>query len=145
MQWLGLDHDEGPYYQMQRLARYREVVEQMIAPAPPTAASARPTSSTPCARRQTRDVARRPRYDGRWRPEPGKTLPPVPAGRGAGVRFRNPAGGTVAWDDLVKGPIEIGNDEIDDLIILRVPTARRPTTSRSWSTTGHGDHPRLPR
>jgi glutamyl-tRNA synthetase len=59
------------------------------------------------------------RYDGRWRPEPGKRLPPVPAGVQSVVRFRNPEDGVVSWTDLVKGPISIANREIDDLIILR--------------------------
>ena len=61
----------------------------------------------------------KPRYDGRWRPEPGKTLPPVPAGVAPVIRFRNPLGGSVAWDDKVKGRIEISNDELDDLVIAR--------------------------
>ena len=66
-------------------------------------------------------------------PEPGKTLPPVPEGVKPVVRFRNPLGGVVSWDDAVKGTIEISNEELDDLVIAR-PTARRPTTS-AWSST----------
>ena len=65
------------------------------------------------------------RYDGRWRPAPGKALPPVPEGVKPVVRFANPPHGAVSWNDLVKGPISINNEEIDDLIILRpdgVPT-----------------------
>ena len=61
----------------------------------------------------------KPRYDGRWRPEPGKTLPEPPAGVPPVVRFRNPLDGDVSWDDLVKGVITIGNRELDDLIIAR--------------------------
>ena len=61
----------------------------------------------------------KPRYDGTWRPEPGKTLPPVPEGVQPVLRFRNPIGGAVAWDDKVKGRIEISNDELDDLVIAR--------------------------
>jgi glutamyl-tRNA synthetase len=61
----------------------------------------------------------KPRYDGTWRPEPGKTLPPVPAGVPPVVRFRNPVDGDVTWVDMVKGPITIGNRELDDLIIAR--------------------------
>jgi glutamyl-tRNA synthetase len=61
----------------------------------------------------------KPRYDGRWRPEPGKVLPQPPAGVAPVVRFRNPADGVVAWDDLVKGRIEIANAELDDFIIAR--------------------------
>jgi glutamyl-tRNA synthetase len=61
----------------------------------------------------------KPRYDGTWRPEPGKTLPPVPEGVQPVLRFRNPIGGAVVWDDKVKGRIEISNDELDDLVIAR--------------------------
>ncbi|MGH8833368.1 MAG: glutamate--tRNA ligase, partial [Polaromonas sp.] len=60
-----------------------------------------------------------PRYDGTWRPEPGKTLPPIPAGVQPVLRFKNPQGGSVVWDDKVKGRIEISNDELDDLVIAR--------------------------
>jgi glutamyl-tRNA synthetase len=61
----------------------------------------------------------KPRYDGTWRPEPGKTLPPVPEGVQPVLRFKNPLAGSVIWDDKVKGRIEISNDELDDLVIAR--------------------------
>ena len=61
----------------------------------------------------------KPRYDGRWRPEPGKVLPEPPASVAPAIRFRNPVDGVVAWDDLVKGRIEIANGELDDLVIAR--------------------------
>jgi len=61
----------------------------------------------------------KPRYDGRWRPEPGKAAPPVPAGTPPVVRFRNPSEGMVSWNDMVKGPIAISNRELDDLVIAR--------------------------
>jgi glutamyl-tRNA synthetase len=61
----------------------------------------------------------KPRYDGTWRPEAGKVLPPVPDGVQPVLRFRNPQDGVVAWDDKVKGRIEIANDELDDLVIAR--------------------------
>ncbi|MBI5276617.1 MAG: glutamate--tRNA ligase [Burkholderiales bacterium] len=118
MQWLGLDHDEGPFYQMERMDRYREVVEQMK----------QSGLVYPCymsveeldALRERQMLAKeKPRYDGTWRPEPGKALPPVPAGVKPVYRFRNPVGGVVAWDDKVKGRIEISNDELDDLVIAR--------------------------
>jgi glutamyl-tRNA synthetase len=66
----------------------------------------------------------KPRYDGTWRPEPGKALPPVPAGVQPVLRFKNPQDGAVAWDDKVKGRIEISNDELDDLVIARSPRRR---------------------
>ena len=61
----------------------------------------------------------KPRYDGTWRPDPGKVLPQRPAGVQPVIRFRNPVDGVVAWDDLVKGRIEIANAELDDLVIAR--------------------------
>jgi glutamyl-tRNA synthetase len=93
MHWLGLSYDEGPIHQMHRLARYHEVAEQMIA-----AGHAYRCYCTP----EELDAMRE-------------------AQRARGERFRNPPTGTVTWDDLVKGPISIHNEEIDDLIILRPP------------------------
>ncbi len=124
MRWLGLNFDEGPIYQMQRLERYRAVVDRML-----DDGSAYRCYCTPQELDAVRDAQRthgeKTHYDGRWRPEPGKTLPTVPAGVQAVVRFRNPQDGVVTWDDLVKGPISIANREIDDLVIVRadgVPT-----------------------
>jgi len=124
MKWLGLDYDEGPIYQMQRLDRYRTVVDQLIAEG-----KAYRCYSTPEELETTREAQRargeKTHYDGRWRPEPGKALPAVPEGVQPVIRFRNPQDGVVTWDDLVKGPISISNREIDDLIIVRpdgVPT-----------------------
>jgi glutamyl-tRNA synthetase len=118
MQWLGLDHDEGPFYQMQRMERYREVVAQML-----DAGTAYLCYSSPdeveAMRERMRAAGEKPRYDGTWRPEPGKTLPPVPAERKPVVRFKNPLDGDVTWDDVVKGPITISNKEMDDLVIAR--------------------------
>ena len=118
MNWLGLAHDEGPFYQMQRMERYKAVVQQMLA-----AGTAYLCYTTPeeldRMREEQREKGLKPRYDGTWRPEPGKTLPTPPAGVQPVVRFRNPTEGTVAWDDLVKGHIEIANAELDDLIIAR--------------------------
>jgi glutamyl-tRNA synthetase len=118
MRWLGLDADEGPIYQMQRLARYHAVAEQMIA-----AGTAYRCYATPeeldTMREAQRARGEKTHYDRRWRPAPGKVLPPVPAGVQPVVRFANPEHGLVTWDDLVKGPISISNEEIDDLIIVR--------------------------
>ena len=134
MQWLGLSYDEGPVYQMQRLARYREVVEQMIA-----AGAAYRCYCTPQELEAMREAQRargeKTLYDGRWRPAPGKTLPPVPADVPPVVRFANPPDGEVVWDDLVKGRIAIANREIDDLIIMRpdgVPTYNFAVVVDDW-------------
>jgi glutamyl-tRNA synthetase len=118
MQWLGLQHDEGPFYQMRRMDRYREVVAQML-----SAGTAYYCYSSPeeveAMRERQRAAGEKPRYDGTWRPEPGKTLPPVPHGRKPVVRFKNPLDGDVTWNDAVKGPITISNHEMDDLVIAR--------------------------
>jgi glutamyl-tRNA synthetase len=118
MNWLGLAHDEGPFYQTQRMDRYKAVIQQML-----EAGTAYRCYTTPAEldalRAEQTTRGDKPRYDGRWRPEPGKTLPPVPADMRPAIRFRNPTDGVVAWDDLVKGLIEISNTEMDDLIIAR--------------------------
>jgi glutamyl-tRNA synthetase len=61
----------------------------------------------------------KPRYNGTWRPEAGKTLPAIPEGVKPVLRFKNPQGDSVVWEDKVKGRIEISNDELDDLVIAR--------------------------
>lgn len=118
MRWLGLDPDEGPYYQMQRMDRYREVIAQMREQGLVYPCYMSVAELDALRERQMADKEK-PRYDGTWRPEPGKQLPPVPEGVQPVWRFRNPVGGTVAWDDKVKGRIEIRNDELDDLVIAR--------------------------
>jgi glutamyl-tRNA synthetase len=118
MAWLGLDFDEGPFYQMQRMDRYREVLKQMQ-----EAGLVYPcymsTEELDALRERQREAGEKPRYDGTWRPEPGKVLPQPPAGVKPVLRFRNPLTGVVAWDDAVKGRIEISNEELDDLVIAR--------------------------
>ena len=118
MKWLGLDHDEGPFYQMQRMDRYKAVLADMVA-----AGLVYPcymsVAELDALREQQMAAKEKPRYDGTWRPETGKTLPPVPDGVKPVLRFKNPQGGVVAWDDKVKGRIEIANDELDDLVIAR--------------------------
>ena len=118
--WLGIDWDEGPYYQMQRLARYGEVAEQLLRDG--KAYRCYCTKEELDAMREAQ-VARgeKPRYDRRWR---DSTEAP-PAGRSAVIRFKNPLEGAVTWDDLVKGPVTVSNDELDDLVLVRadgVPT-----------------------
>lgn len=118
MRWLGLDADEGPFFQMQRMDRYKEVLAQMLdrGLAYPCYMS---QAELEALRERQMEAKQKPRYDGTWRPEPGKTLPPVPAGVKPVLRFRNPMGGSVVWEDKVKGRIEIHNDELDDLVIAR--------------------------
>ena len=134
MRWLGLDIDEGPVFQMQRLDRYREVVAQML-----EVGTAYRCWCTPEELEQMRDGQRargeKTHYDGRWRPEPGKALPTPPEEVASVVRFRNPPAGDVSWDDLVKGTITINNREIDDLVIVRadgIPTYNFAVVVDDW-------------
>jgi glutamyl-tRNA synthetase len=114
MDWLGLDYDEGPIYQTHRLDRYREVAEQMVAAG--TAYYAYETKEElEMMRERAMAAGEKPRYSGpardanfAWRDDPNRV-----------IRFRNPLEGTVAWDDKVKGRIEIANAELDDLVIFR--------------------------
>jgi glutamyl-tRNA synthetase len=118
MKWLGLDHDEGPFYQMQRMDRYKEVLLQLQA-----AGHVYPCymsmAELDALREKQMAAKEKPRYDGTWRPEPGKTLPPIPEGVQPVLRFKNPQTGSVVWEDKVKGRIEISNEELDDLVIAR--------------------------
>lgn len=124
MKWLGLTSDFGEIYQTKRFARYAEVIAQMLAAG---------TAYHCYASREELDAMRaeqqarkeKPRYDGRWRPEPGKVLPTPPEGVKPVVRFKNPQEGEVVLNDLIKGRIVFASDELDDLIIARgdgVPT-----------------------
>jgi glutamyl-tRNA synthetase len=118
MSWLGLDVDEGPVYQMQRMERYKAVLAQMLDAG--LAYRCYMSSAELDALRERQIAAKqKPRYDGTWRPEPGKTLPPVPDGVRPVIRFKSPQTGSVGWDDKVKGRIEFRNDELDDLVIAR--------------------------
>jgi glutamyl-tRNA synthetase len=121
MDWLGLTYDnpgEKLVYQMRRMPRYKQVLEQMLADG---RAYHCYTSVVELDALREAQMARgeKPRYDGHWRPMPGKTLPTPPAGVAPVIRFKNPLEGTVAWDDGVKGRIEIANAELDDLVIAR--------------------------
>jgi glutamyl-tRNA synthetase len=118
MDWLGLNYDEGPFYQMRRMPRYKEVIQRLL-----DEGHAYYCYTTPEELEAIREAQRargeKPRYDGRWRPEPGKQLPEPPAGVTPVVRFKTPQTGVTAWEDLVKGRISFENSELDDLIIAR--------------------------
>jgi glutamyl-tRNA synthetase len=134
MNWLGLDYDEGPIYQMQRLDRYQAVVEQLISEGRAYRCYTTPEELDAMKEAQHARGEKK-LYDRRWRPEPGKLLPPPPEGVKPVIRFANPVDGDVTWDDLVKGPITINNREIDDLIIVRtdgVPTYNFAVVVDDW-------------
>ena len=125
MAWLNLDYDEGPFFQMQRIDRYREVISRMLADGTAYFCYCTPDELS-AMREAQRARGEKPRYNGRWRPEPGKALPNVPAGVAPVVRFKNPMDGVVTWNDMVKGSITISNRELDDLIIARPMTSAGP-------------------
>jgi glutamyl-tRNA synthetase len=111
MTWLGLEYDEGPFYQTQRFDRYREVIQQLLAQGDAYYCT--------CSREEL-DVLReqqmankeKPRYNGKCRH----------VGHGPGdavVRFKNPEHGVVRIQDIIKGDIVVANNELDDLIIAR--------------------------
>lgn len=115
MQWLGLDHDDGPHYQTQRFGRYKEVIAQMLA--------AGTAYHCYCAkeeldamRAEQQEQKRKPRYDGRCRHGRG---PGADSGRAPVVRFKNPEAGSTIVHDIVHGDVEFQNVELDDLIIAR--------------------------
>ena len=114
MDWLGLDYDEGPIYQTDRVARYKEVAEKLIAEG--KAYYAYETKEELEAMREAAMAKQeKPRYNGAarelglpYRDDPNRV-----------IRFKNPTEGTVAFDDLIKGRIEIANAELDDMVIFR--------------------------
>ena len=129
MKWLGLEADEGPFYQTQRYGRYREVIDQWLAEGKAyhcycTKEELEQLRNDQLARKE------KPRYDGRCRhrTEPREGVTPV-------VRFRNPEEGAVVVDDAVHGPVVFQNRELDDLIILRSdgnPTYNFCVTVDDW-------------
>jgi len=118
MAWLQLDPNEGPFYQMQRMDRYKEVLAtlQEKGAVYPCYMS---MEELDALREKQMANKEKPRYDGTWRPEEGKVLPPVPEGVKPVLRFKTPLTGVVAWEDKCKGRIEFQNSELDDLVIAR--------------------------
>jgi glutamyl-tRNA synthetase len=114
MRWLGLDEDEGPYFQTQRYPRYREVLQQMLDSGNAYRCYCS-KAELDAMREQQLARKEKPRYDGRWR---DSTATP-PAGVQAVIRFRNPLAGEVVVDDQVHGRTVFQNTELDDLIIAR--------------------------
>ncbi|MDE2259012.1 MAG: glutamate--tRNA ligase [Betaproteobacteria bacterium] len=120
MAWLGLDYDEGPFYQMKRLDRYREVAEQLLKAGQAYFCYAS-KEELETLREGQRARGEKPRYDGRWRDS--KATPP--AGVKPVIRFKTPHAGEITFNDLVKGSITVANGELDDLVLMRadgVPT-----------------------
>jgi len=118
MAWLGLTHDEGPFYQMQRMENYKKHLQTLLASGHAYYCYSS-KAELDALREQQMQAGLKPKYDGKWRPEDGKVLPEIPADVNPVIRFKNPKEGVVAWHDMVKGDIEIANTELDDLIIAR--------------------------
>lgn len=118
MHWVGLDYDEGPFYQTKRFDRYGEVLQQLLA-AGHAYYDYTTKEELDAMRQEAEAKGEHFWYDRHWRPEEGKTLPPVPEGVQPVVRFKMPLTGETAWQDLVKGHIAIANHDLDDLIIAR--------------------------
>ena len=114
MTWLGLEYDEGPFFQTQRFPRYQEVIEQMLKQG--TAYHCYCTKERlEMLRNEQTARKEKPRYDGKCRhgvANPPKDVPPV-------VRFRNSTDGAVMVEDLIRGRVTFRNAELDDLIIAR--------------------------
>ncbi|MEW6679051.1 MAG: glutamate--tRNA ligase [Pseudomonadota bacterium] len=134
MSWLGLDWDEGPFYQMDRLERYKTVVDQLLEAGQAYYCYAS-KEELDAMREAQKARGEKPRYDGRWRPEPGKTLPAPPAGITPVIRFKTPLEGEVTFNDMIKGPITVANAELDDLVIVRgdgIPTYNFGVVVDDW-------------
>ncbi len=118
MTWLHLDFDEGPIYQTKRMAVYKQYIDQLIKEDKAYLCYSS-KEELEVLRESQMKAGLKPKYDGKWRPEPGKSLPPTPKNIQPVVRFKNPTSGVVSWHDLVKGEITIANEELDDLVIAR--------------------------
>jgi glutamyl-tRNA synthetase len=131
MAWLGLDHDEGPFYQSERFGRYEAVMQQLL--------DGGHAYRCYCSKERLEQLREsqqarqeKPRYDGCCR-----DLAPSQAddGRPYVIRFRNPAAGEVSFEDQIRGVITVSNAELDDLILARtdgVPTYNFTVVVDDW-------------
>ena len=113
MEWAGLEHDDGPFYQTKRFDRYKEVIEELLASGNAYRCYC---TKEELAQLRAEQMARgeKPRYDGRWRDRTDSRPGVAPV-----VRFKNPLAGEVLVDDVVHGRVIFQNAELDDLIIAR--------------------------
>ena len=112
MTWLGLEYDEGPFYQTHRFERYNEVIDELLAKGLAYRCNCS-RDRLEKLREEQMAAKQKPRYDGHCRDRDiGPDEPHV-------IRFRNPAQGEVVFDDLIRGRIVVANGELDDLIIRR--------------------------
>jgi glutamyl-tRNA synthetase len=114
MSWLELNHDEGPYYQTLRMDRYRQVAEDLVK-AGKAYYAYETRDELDAMRAQQMEQGVKPRYNGHYR----ERNEPLRDGPNRVIRFKNPLGGSVVFNDKVKGRVEWSNDELDDLVIFR--------------------------
>ncbi len=114
MEWLGMDYDEGPFYQTERFDRYKQVIEQLLDEGKAYRCYCS-REELDALRAEQQKNKQKPRYDGRYRDYSG----PTPAGIDPVIRFKNPPDGDVVINDQVLGQVVINNRELDDLIIAR--------------------------
>ncbi|HWS40434.1 MAG TPA: glutamate--tRNA ligase [Arenimonas sp.] len=114
MEWLGLEYDEGPIYQTDRLKRYQQAAEQLVASGHAYYAY-ETKEELEAMRNDALEKNEKPRYNGRYR----DAQEPLREDPNRVIRFKNPQDGVVAWDDKIKGRIEFSNSELDDLVIFR--------------------------
>ncbi|MBJ6727518.1 glutamate--tRNA ligase [Geomesophilobacter sediminis] len=112
MTWLGLDWDEGPFYQSDNFPLYKEYAQKLLDSG--KAYKCYCTAEELEAKRESAlKEGRKPKYDGTCRNAPDRPGQPFV------IRFKAPEEGTTTWNDLIKGPISFENQELDDLIIQR--------------------------
>ena len=113
MQWLGLEWNDGPYYQTQRFERYNQLIEQLMSEGKAYKCFM-PAAELDEIRQQQMDNGEKPRYPGTWRERTDH-----PQDQPFVIRFKTPLEGSVTIKDHIRGNIEIANAELDDLIICR--------------------------
>ncbi|MEX1080798.1 MAG: glutamate--tRNA ligase [Halofilum sp. (in: g-proteobacteria)] len=114
LRWLGLDWDDGPFFQSERMGRYREVLDHWLETGQAYHCY-RSKDELDALREAQMKRGEKPRYDGYWRDRDGDP----PAGVTPCIRFRNPLEGEVVFDDLIRGRVRVANEELDDLVICR--------------------------
>ncbi len=113
MSWLQLEHDVGPIYQSDRFDRYKAIIQQLLDEGKAYRCY-HSQQELDDMREQQKKAGLKPRYDGSCR-----ELDDYPEDKPYVIRFKNPVAGSVVIDDLVRGHIEISNQQLDDLIIAR--------------------------
>ncbi|MCG3668274.1 glutamate--tRNA ligase [Aliarcobacter butzleri] len=116
--WVGLNYDGEVFYQSKRTDIYKQYIDKLLESG--NAYKCYMSKEELDTLRAAQEAAKQtPRYDGTWRPEPGKGLPPVPAGVEPVIRIKAPTTGTIEFDDGVKGHMKFDANQVDDYVIAR--------------------------